>query len=509
MPDPPSRLAAFIAELRRRRVFRVAVVYAGVAFILVQIVDGTFDPMGIPIWVSRLIILLLALGFPIAVGLAWAFDLTEEGLVRAKPKREPTAAKAPHHPLVGNKSLAVIAALAIIVAAWSWWGWPGPEAVLGEKSIAVLPFVNFSDSKDDEGNLTDILSRQKTVARAMAPQVNPEAYNLYLKGWAFRRQETSESMHKALEYLEQAVALEPGFALAWAALAHSYFLMTMYGGWDDIYGHNRMKEALDKALGLDPNLPDAHAGLGVYRELAQYDFAGAEASFRRALELDPDLVYAHFEYGMFLWRTGRPDEGLVELQRAHELDPLSPQPLGGIAYIYSYTRQYKKAQEYWQAVLELAPDQKNTRFVLPWAKREVLMQQGRYAEVAPAAEKAYADTAERWGKAEELFQQLRAEWARGNREKVYSVHDSLRSTREPQQWEQEDPFWSARYYAIIGERDKALGLLERAYEDTAIFRPSLVYNSEFDPLRDEPRFKAIIQKMGLTEVFDQNGQRIR
>ncbi len=105
--------------------FRVAVVYAGVAFIVIQIIDGAFDYLKIPEWVGSLIIIMLAVGFPIAVGMAWACDLTAEGLVRAKVKREPTAAKAPHHVIIGNKTLAVIAVLAVIAAAWSWWGRPG------------------------------------------------------------------------------------------------------------------------------------------------------------------------------------------------------------------------------------------------------------------------------------------------------------------------------------------------------------------------------------------------
>ncbi len=97
MNDSPSRLAAFLAELRHRRVFRVAVVYAGVAFIASEIVSNVFPALHIPDWGQSMVVVLLILGFPIAVGMAWAFDLTAEGLVRAKVKREPIAAKAPHH----------------------------------------------------------------------------------------------------------------------------------------------------------------------------------------------------------------------------------------------------------------------------------------------------------------------------------------------------------------------------------------------------------------------------
>ncbi|GAH45629.1 unnamed protein product, partial [marine sediment metagenome] len=133
-----SQLSAFLSELRQRRVFRVAIVYAGVAFIIFQIVDATFEPLHLPDWASTLIIIILVLGFPVAVGMAWAFDLTAEGLVRAKIKREPTAAKAQHHIVIGNKTLAVIALLAVIAAAWSWLREPSPDGA-PIRSIAVLP----------------------------------------------------------------------------------------------------------------------------------------------------------------------------------------------------------------------------------------------------------------------------------------------------------------------------------------------------------------------------------
>ncbi len=607
MSDSPSKLAAFIAEIRHRRVFRVAAVYACIAFIIFQIVDATFEPLHLPDWASTLVVVLLALGFPIAVGMAWAFDLTAEGLVRAKVKREVTAAKAPHHVVIGNKTLAVIAVLAIIFGIWSWLREPSPGGA-AISSIAVLPLDNLmgdpeqdyfvdgmheaiisnlsrlsalkvisrtsamrykdtdklmpeiarelnvdalvegsvlkagnrvritaqlihgaSDehlwSNDYEGDLTDILSLQKTIARAIAgeiglalkpeeeayltsaPQVNPEAYNLYLKGWHFHNLESEESMPKAVEYLEQAVALDTTFAQAWAALAHSYLMMTWVGGWSLDYAGNRMKQALDKALELDPNQALAHAVLGSYRwwHSVPRDIAGAGASYRRALELDPNLAWNRYQYGQFLQRTGRPDEGLAEFRRAQELDPLSPLPLLGISWVYLYTRQYDKALEYSQAVLELAPDYFSAPGDIAFAKCEILMQQGRYEEAAAGAEKAYAEGAN----PQFILQLHRAEWARGNREKVYAVRDSLRSTGELQQREQEDPDWAARFYTIIGEKEKALDLLERAYEDTKMNIPVLVYFPELDSLRGEPRFKAIMQKMGLTEVFDQYGQRIR
>jgi len=597
MPDPSSRFAAFLAELRHRRVFRVAAVYAGMAFVLGEVANNFFPALNIPDWAISFVVVLLVIGFPIAVALAWAFDLTTEGLVRAKPKREPTAAKAPHHPLVGNKTLAVIAAVAVAAAVWSWWGRPSAAGAI--TSIAVLPLENlmndpeqdyFVDGMHDaliselgkigalrvigrtsvlgyrdapkpipeiaqelnvdavvEGSVllvggevkitaqlvaasperhlwtdsytrsvSNVLSLHSDVARAIAreiglaltpeeeaylvsaPPVNPEAYNLYLKGWHIHK---LGDHHKAEEYLEQAVALDSTFARAWAALAFNY-IYTDGIALNPIrildYGLNLMKQALDKALELDPAQSDAHTYLGLY-QCYNWEFVAAEASFRRALELDPHNVNAHDEYGWFLQRSGRPDEGLAEFRRSQELDPLAPKPLEGIAQTFIYTREYNKALEYGQASSELQPGYAD--YLVNWTKCDILIQQGLYAEAAAGAEKAG-----------DLFRQLRAEWAWGNREKVYAVRDSLKSTGELQQREQEHPFWSARLYAIMGERDKTLSLLEKAYEDTTnefYYSIGLVYYPEFDSLRAEPRFKDLIKKFGLTEVFDQYGERIR
>jgi len=595
MPKPQGKLAAFLAELKRRRVFRVAVVYAGVAFILCQIVDATFGSMGIPLWGERLVFALLAIGFPIAVALAWAFDLTAEGLVRAKPKREPTAAKAPHHPLVGNKALALIAMLAIVFGIWALLREPSPDGA-AISSVAVLPLDNISGDPEQEyftegmheaiitnlnrlsalkvisrtsamrykdtdklmpqiarelgvdalvegsvykvgnqvritaqlihgasdehlwdneyeGDLTDILSLQKTVARAIAGEiglalqpeeeaylasaqaVNPEAYNLYLKGWHFRK---LGDYSKAVEYLEQSVALDSTLGQAWAALAFAYMGTggIIFGDpivWVDS-GFNLMKQTLDKALDLDPAQPDAHTYLAIYQWF-KWEYVAAEASFRWALELDPDNVNALFEYGLFLARTGRPDEALELSRRAMELDPTDWMAYYVFHDVYNFIRQYEKELEFRLLRQEL----QGTTSTNSGTKQRILMEQGRYAEVAEQAGVT-------------SWVGMRARMAMGNVAEVYAYRDSVRSTGELRQREKEHPFWSARFYGIMGERDKTLSLLERAYEDTTKevnYPIGLVYYPEFDFLRAEPRFKALMQKMGLTELFDQNGQRIR
>ena len=148
MSPPIANLSAFLSELKRRRVFRVAVVYAGVAFIIIQIIDGAFDYLPIPDWVGTAIIVVLLVGFPIAVGLAWAFDITEKGVVRTAAKEEAVEAKTPPRPFIGNKTLAIVAAVAVAVAVWSWWGRPSTAGSI--TSIAVLPMENLMNDPDQE-----------------------------------------------------------------------------------------------------------------------------------------------------------------------------------------------------------------------------------------------------------------------------------------------------------------------------------------------------------------------
>ncbi|MEE9161864.1 MAG: hypothetical protein V3U35_02740, partial [Candidatus Neomarinimicrobiota bacterium] len=169
MPQQSS-LSSFLAELKRRRVFRVAALYGGVAFVLFQIIDSIFEPLHIPEWIGSLIIILLLVGFPLAVGLAWVFDITPEGIVRTDPVssgsgREGRVPPGDSKPLTSNRALAVIAILAVAFGVWSWLREPGDAA--RDKSVAVIPFVNFSDSKDDEyfsdGITDDILTHLSKI----------------------------------------------------------------------------------------------------------------------------------------------------------------------------------------------------------------------------------------------------------------------------------------------------------------------------------------------------------
>lgn len=143
MPQQDS-LSVFIAELRRRRVFRAAAFYGGIAFVIVQIIDGTFEVMGIPAWVSRLMITLLAFGFPIAMGLAWVFDITPDGILRTEGRTSARQTK----PLTGNGALIAVAIAAVAFGIWGRWGGGRSAREVNKKSVAVMPFDNLTNDAD-------------------------------------------------------------------------------------------------------------------------------------------------------------------------------------------------------------------------------------------------------------------------------------------------------------------------------------------------------------------------
>ena len=356
MRDTPSRLTAFLAELKRRRVFRVAVVYAGVAFIVIQIIDGAFDYLKIPEWIGSLIIIMLAVGFLIAVGMAWAFDLTAEGLVRTR-ERKRDLPKKPPRPVIGNKTLAVIALLAVIAAAWSWWGRPSSAGPI--TSIAVLPLENLMGDPDQDYfvdgmhdalitelsriNALTVISRNSAMyykdkdirTPEIARQLNVDAV---VEGSVFKAEGQVRITAQLIDgrtdkhlwandysrALTDIIALQKSIASAIAQEikatltpeeearlasaqpvnpeAHEAYLKGRYHlSKRTEEGFHKAREQFEQAIAAAPGFALAHAGLAdTYELLGEYGMLPAEEAYprakaaaRRALGLDDALAEAH------------------------------------------------------------------------------------------------------------------------------------------------------------------------------------------------------------------------
>jgi len=223
-------------------------------------------------------------------------------------------------------------------------------------------------SESFERELRDVLTLQREVTLAIAQeikvqltpnerarlkqtqQVDPEAYELYLLGRKFRKQETDESLQQAVAYFEQAIAKDPNFAPAYAELVVPYFFLE-YPTLSKGRAESKARQAAIKALELDNTIAEAHTALGVIRTMYDWDWPGAEEAFRRAIALNPSNREAHREYGEFLCRTGRMETGLAEMKRAYALDPFSEVANTWVAWAYIWNRRYDEAIEHCRKAL--------------------------------------------------------------------------------------------------------------------------------------------------------------
>jgi TolB-like protein/Tfp pilus assembly protein PilF len=419
---------SFIAELRRRNVFRVGVAYAIVAWLLIEVASVVLPTFEAPEWVMKVFTFLLILGFPVALIFAWAFELTPEGI-----KREAAVdpAESITHATGRKLDFAIIGLLAVAVIYFAVNEFvleaePEQASVVREKSIAVLPLANRSANEEDaffvDGIHDDILTQiskiralkvisrtsvmeyrnttknlkmigqelgaatileggvqragdrvrinvqlidaatdehlwaetydreltaanifsiqseiAKTVAEALraalsleeqdrlasVPTENLAAYEAYLLGRQRLERTTAAASVEAADYFQQVIELDPGFALAYVGLADSYALQVYFGGLASEEGLAKAQAAADKALALDDQLGEVYNSLAGIKA-ARQDFEGAEAMYRRALELNPNYAMAYAWYGELLRvNLGRSEEALALHRKAVELDPLS------------------------------------------------------------------------------------------------------------------------------------------------------------------------------------------
>src|SRR5262249_7930333 len=217
------------------------------------------------------------------------------------------------------------------------------------------------------GNLRLRLTSEEKTRLAKSSAANPDAYQLYLKGRYFGNQATAAGLKKSIDYFQQAIDKDPGYALAYAGLADSYSAL----GGDWLYlppseSFPKAKAAAMKALELDDTLAEGHAALA-YATFFDWDWQSAEREFRRAIELNPNSALSHQRYAGCLLSRQRFDEGMEESQRAQELDPLSPEIVSQLGSTYLFTRRYDEAIAQYQKSLDLNPNLPQVRAELGWA----------------------------------------------------------------------------------------------------------------------------------------------
>ena len=428
-----SIAAVFIQEMQRRKVFKVATVYAVVAWILLQLGEVTFEPLQLPQWALTVLVVTVILGFPVTVILAWTFDITDDGIVRTRASGTGRGS--------AIKSLAAVMVVLITVGALGYYLYgiyaprfeesAQPAAELVENSITVLPFDDLSPQRDQgyfadgiaiqlqdlldgvdglkvksgqsalafrqqqksateigqllgvetvlQGSvrknndssdvritaqlisvsdgfqlwsetynrrLDDVLDVQEEIAREIvdqlkaewksqadeplvaanlaAPQtVNVDALDKLFQGQEQLRQRTPASLQRAVDLLLESIALDDSRPLAFAELASAYVLLSSYGDLPLPEAAGKAGEAVQRALGLDGNLPEGYASLGLLRwNLGQ--LGSAESALRTAVRLDPNAVQARIWLAGLLGERGRHREEAVVLEQAAEFDAINP-----------------------------------------------------------------------------------------------------------------------------------------------------------------------------------------
>ena len=539
-------MRGFFAELKRRKVYSVAVTYAVVGWLLIQIVTQTFPFLDVPTWTVRLVIVLVAAGFPVAVVLAWAYELTPAGikrtedeakksgaLLKAVDAAEKSIAVLPFSDLSAEQdhayfsdgiaeeiltALSKIDGLRVAARRSSFW-FKGREAglseiadklsvehvlegtvrrdgsrvrITAELTNAFNGFTIWSETFDRE--FQGIFAVQDEITKAIvdalklkldisAPPTSRStaAYDFYLQGLFYSDKSTEEALQRSLEFFERALEKDPQFGRAWTGIAKAWLWLA------DAYvppreAYPRVREAALKALKIHNDDAEAHVYLGETKRILDWDLDGAAREFCRAVELDPKSTPSNYFSAAFWAARGERDEALIYLQRTSKIDPASLWVNNSACELYRYFGLYDEAIAAGERALQLDPAFVYGEPLLAALYREM----GRFDEALALYKKAQnlsgrpafglAITYARMNQRDEAVRTLEAAAA----VRRYTPGDAI-----------------AHVQVALGEHDNAIRELERACEERSSSLHFVGIAPEFAPMRGDPRFTAILKRIGL------------
>ncbi len=355
--------------------------------------------------------------------------------------------------------------------------------------------------------MADLLATQREIATTITQKLelklsgnetsiskkytdNNEAYQLYLRGRHSFAKRTKEEMLRAIEYFKQAVKLDPKFALAYARLSEVYGTMPAYPYLTPREAFPEAKAAAEKALEIDPTLSEAYTFLAYAQVIYDWNWAEGERSFKRALELDPNNFSAHFRYGqIYLLPTGRIDEAMSEIKQGLKAEPLDVNMGVTVAWADLIRGQNEEALVEARKIHDLEPN----HLLSVWMLASVLTEMGRYDESIALCEKwLQNDPNSQMAIRDAGFAYAKA----GRRDKAEEMIARYRELAKTQ-WVPTARI--AAIYGALGEKDKAFAELEMAFEARDWEMHRLSVELYMRPLRDDPRFKAMLKRMNLPE----------
>ena len=331
------------------------------------------------------------------------------------------------------------------------------------------------------------LNRQEQAALVKSKTVNPEAYEDYLKGRYFWNKRTGDALKKAIAYFSHAIDTDPTYAEAYSGLADSYALS---GDWE--YGvlspkdaFSKAKTAATKALALDDSLGEAHTSLAFAMDLYGWDWDAAEEQYKLAIKLNPGYATAHHWYAWHLMVTGRNSEGISELRKAENLDPLSLFISADIADALCIAHLYDESVQQSKKTLEMDPGFAVAHYELGQAFAQKHMYDEAIAEFQRAIDLSGHNGA--------FDSNLAYAYAlSGRKEEAIQIVKNLEAR------EDQNPSADANValiYVGLGDQDQAMNWLNKAYE--ARFNPSILLRPAFDSLRSDARFQDLLRRIGL------------
>jgi serine/threonine-protein kinase len=381
---------------------------------------------------------------------------------------------------------------------------------VGSRIRVTAQLVKASDgyhlwSQRFDREMTDVFAIQDEISRAIVEKLrlrltgdrplvkqhtdNLQAYHLFLRGRHCVLRMTPESLAKGNEYFEQAIVLDPDYALAYSGMAEYYFFSGFWGFKDPKEILPKIKWAAVETLSRDDTLPDGHVALGLAKGFGDFDWRGAEREFRRALELNPASARLSYHYGFSCLRPmGRLDEASSQLQRAVELDPLSPLCNACLAYL-SYARgEHDLAIAQQLRAIDLDPG-----WYLPhWLLAIAYVHMGRHDEAIAVAQKA----CELSGRSAAMLGYLGLAYGRAGRSSdARAVLEELTTKRGTAYV---PPWAMAAIYRGLGEVDRALDSVEKGVEERDMILVSALKSEPgYIPFHGHPRYQALLRKMNL------------
>lgn len=312
---------------------------------------------------------------------------------------------------------------------------------------------------------------------------NREAYDLYMQGLYFYNKRGKENLEKAVEYYHEAIKKDPNYALAYAQLAYTYRTIGVWGHLPPREAFPMGRKAAEKALELDNNLAEAHSALADIKQRYDWDWEGAEEKYKLAIALNPSCAVAYKSYGEFLLCERRFDEGQRVLNKAKELDPLSLIIRSLAAWPQDYSGRYDQAIEEYKGVLEMDPSFEPAQIYLHRALRNKYMAKGMYEEALEECQKSNDQMG------------IGIVYAKmGKKTEAQKILMNLisQSDHNPEL----TPSIAAVLFALK-ENDQGFQWLEKAYEYKHSLLAYLKIRPEFESVRDDPRFKDMLKRVGL------------